>query len=338
MPTISKQKLRFARTHKKCKTTTNCLCNTPKHNTTSTYNKEMNSISSHPPIHQQKSTWTTTSDDDDDIMMDYSMSSSTYPTMMTQKQQEKTSFVSMNNHAVQYNFYHGDSQGATTLLQDAVSDLRQEMGAKLNASILCACSNNGISHLLEQQQQESHELPPIHVQTISLLEQIQQSLVNYDNGYGQSFFDRAFLITNDDENELIVGDNEHKTCCILLYNTGVSHHLQALRTGCNEQLKQALQLYRMALQFLKYAENNGAVQMNTDSSMLAVSLALMNNIAHITSSVYNYEETTNCLNWLRQAVDTFEMSSIIQQEDYRFFFLRYFVMPPSDIPQCAHAA
>jgi hypothetical protein len=67
-----------------------------------------------------------------------------------------------------------------------------------------------------------------------------------------------------------------------------------------------------------------------DKVLLLVSMALMNNIAHIQSSWFNYSETEHCVTWLREAAAHLD-SSCLQDMDYMFFFVRYYVIPSNHI-------
>ena len=173
--------------------------------------------------------------------------------------------------------------------------------------------------------QDTHS-EDLAVQSVSLAESVGKRL-SVDSSYGgmMTFFDRAFRIETDEDSKLLSGENENKTCCLLLYNIGCCHHALGIQGGCQDELSKAFKLYRMALEFVTFNEST-----EDDDTLLMLSLAVMNNVAHIQSFFFHYDEVRHCVSWLRQAAQHFQPSSL-SEEDYMFFFLRFFVLPTNEL-------
>jgi tetratricopeptide (TPR) repeat protein len=227
------------------------------------------------------------------------------------------SFIRTYNEGVRY-FEAGKYNEAIAALQVALVEMRSMLALKQMDDPM-ALEESSIRH-----RDSNGNYEDLTIQSAPLADCIRRD-IGVDNSSAMTFFDRAFRITTAEDSKLLFGANENKTCCLLLYNIAVSHQALGLKEGNQGELSKAFRLYRMALEFLRFNDNA-----QNDSTMLMLSLALMNNVAHIQSSVFNFEELKHCVSWLREAAHHFETSCLCE-EDYMFFFLRFFVLPSNEI-------
>lgn len=235
-----------------------------------------------------------------------------------------SSFTRKNNDAVRL-FQVGKHDASTMLLQETLMIVRTKiaMAPPLGTVISSSPASTNRQHwgLLIQG-------APLNEST--------RSRIEVDNSSGLTFFDRMFLIGNTSGNGDEVGDRllddrsdagtQCKVCAAILYNIGVSHHLAGLAAGSQEGLDKAFRVYQMALEFLQMesAKDGAAI----DRVLLLLSMAVMNNIAHIQGASFNYGQVCHCTQWLREAAEHMEVV-LLGEADFMFFFVRYYVMPPS---------
>jgi hypothetical protein len=233
-----------------------------------------------------------------------------------------SSFTRTNNDAVRL-FQGGKHDASTMLLQESLMIVRTKLVTAPPPETIplsSSASSNRQHRLL--------------IQGIPLNE-AARSRIEVDNSSGLTFFDRMFLIGNGSGNDVEVDDNlledrsdsgtEWKVCAVILYNIGAAHHLAGLATGSHEELDKAYRVYQMAIEFLQMeSAKDGAAN---DSVLLLLSMAVMNNIAYIQGTSFNYGEVCHCTRWLREAAEHME-APLLRDDDFMFFFLRYYVIPP----------
>lgn len=217
--------------------------------------------------------------------------------------------IQTNNEAVR-SFASGNYEEATALLQLAMR--RQRLRHSIPNYV--SCKNVGGTHR------------ELLIHGITLPGPLQASLQK-DNCNGISFFDRMFFISTVSDNVEVGSEGqdvstESKVCALILYNMGISHHLEGIVRGSDQLLDKAFRVYQLALEFIS-AEPPSEVH-------YMLTMALMNNIAHIKSSWFNFEETDHCVKFLREAT-TYLEPPLLQDIDYMFFFLRYYVVPSNQI-------
>ncbi|KAL7570624.1 hypothetical protein ACA910_014898 [Epithemia clementina (nom. ined.)] len=95
-------------------------------------------------------------------------------------------------------------------------------------------------------------------------------------------------------------------CCILLYNYGLSLHLQGMSTGSENNLEEALLSYEMAL---------GLVALIDQGRLVSVlELALLNNCSHIHSFHSATSHVHSCLQRMHTLLMTLYASRHVSQE------------------------
>ena len=136
----------------------------------------------------------------------------------------------------------------------------------------------------------------------------QQSMV--------TVYNRAFVLTTDQAEQPFVSDNEHTVPAVLLYNMGLSHHIQAMSVGSSALLRKALQLYSMSFSLLEHA--SGALN-DMDISVL---LALSNNMGVISSSqFYDRPAAESSRAMMERILGSSDCLDCLEDEDIEFFSL-----------------
>jgi hypothetical protein len=99
-----------------------------------------------------------------------------------------------------------------------------------------------------------------------------------------------------------------------LYNLALIHHWRAIHLGVSSGLPKALRLYEMALEVV---QQKGVVP-----PMENLALAILNNMVHIHSHLFNFAETRRCCDSLRLILlQRTEIVASLPKEDYEIFFL-----------------
>ena len=140
------------------------------------------------------------------------------------------------------------------------------------------------------------------------------------------FYHRAFVISPKIAGELPV-IYESVTTAVLLYNTGLSCHGNAIRSGSSIELRRALQLYKISLRII---QDNSLL--HGEDTFQVVLLALLNNTGCIHSHFYDWNEMSECREVL---YSLFASSNNLTMEDYVFFS---YVLLPSYHISPVHAA
>jgi hypothetical protein len=141
------------------------------------------------------------------------------------------------------------------------------------------------------------------------------------------FYHRAFVISPNIAGKLPV-IYESVTTAVLLYNTGLSCHGNAIRSGYSSELRRALQLYMMSLRII---QDNSSL--HGEDMLQVVLLALLNNIGCIHSHFYDWNEMRECREVL---YSLFASSNNLTMEDYVFF--SYVLLPSYHISPVPAAA
>lgn len=109
-----------------------------------------------------------------------------------------------------------------------------------------------------------------------------------------------------DDRELITG--------VVLYNMALVNHRRALKKGTTSLLAIALKLYGMAASLM--ADRN-----NSDEIEGLLLLAVYNNMAQIHSTSCSSLEMSHCLDKIRCLLADISDDSLIDEDDYTFFFM-----------------
>jgi hypothetical protein len=127
-----------------------------------------------------------------------------------------------------------------------------------------------------------------------------------------SMYNRALVLSDDQDDYSLMGTCQHRTSAIILYNLALVHHNIGIHFGVSAALPHALRLYEMSLETIDQGANLVDVQ--------RLLLAILNNMVNIHAHLFNFENTQKWLNKLRVvlAASSYAMA---MDEDYVFFFL-----------------
>jgi hypothetical protein len=118
---------------------------------------------------------------------------------------------------------------------------------------------------------------------------------------------------------------------VLLYNMGLVYHREGAERGCSTLLRRALNVYRVALKSLSLHKNQAGRSRMID----LVLFALVNNMGHIHSHLFNKQGVDGCRRCLHQNLSTY--ARILSKDDFAFFFMNLLVVK-TELFQCAPAA
>ena len=107
---------------------------------------------------------------------------------------------------------------------------------------------------------------------------------------------------------------------IIIYNLGLSHHLQGLKTGDSRMQSRALELYLLAYQDLMDQCSSRGEKMPTVNMAL---VSIVNNMGHIYAHFRRYEETSMCRDELSSRLTSLLLDHhpILTAVEYQIFFL-----------------
>jgi hypothetical protein len=147
-----------------------------------------------------------------------------------------------------------------------------------------------------------------------------------------SIFNHAFTLSKSAELVASVSNNYDRFLAMLLYNMGLSLHIQALRSGKSEELRGALDLYEMSF---------GVVEANWQlfhiDDLMLILMALFNNLGHINSFFYNVDQIQICIDWLRVLAGHPAFLKLLQRDQYAPFSLNILVVM-KQTQRCSPAA
>ncbi|CAB9510631.1 expressed unknown protein [Seminavis robusta] len=124
----------------------------------------------------------------------------------------------------------------------------------------------------------------------------------------------AFVLTSDQEP--LFTENEHTVPSVLLYNMGLSHHIQAIATGQSAIFRKAMQLYTMSFTML---ENASDILNDMDIMVL---LALSNNMSVISGSeFYDRPSAESSRLMMERILSSTDCLESLEDEDIEFFSL-----------------
>lgn len=153
----------------------------------------------------------------------------------------------------------------------------------------------------------------------------QQSMV--------TVYNRAFVLTTEDDEPASFSNNEHTVPAVLLYNMGLSHHIQAMASGNSAVLRKALQLYTMSFTLLEQAS-----EVLNDMDIMVL-LALANNMGVIAASQFfdraGAETSRQMMERVLGSVDCLE---VMEDEDIEFFSLNLMFLSEHQTHAMAAAA
>jgi hypothetical protein len=130
-----------------------------------------------------------------------------------------------------------------------------------------------------------------------------------------SVYCQAFVLTSD-EKDPHFSENEHTVPSVLLYNMGLSNHIQALQTGQSSMYRKAMQLYTMSFTMLEQASD---ILNDMDIKVL---LALANNMFVISGSqFYDRQAAETSRLMMERIISSPDSLESLDDEDIEFFSL-----------------
>lgn len=130
-----------------------------------------------------------------------------------------------------------------------------------------------------------------------------------------SVYRQAFVLTSD-EKEPYFSENEHTVPSVLLYNMGLSSHIQALQTGQSAMYRRTMQLYTMSFTMLEQASD-----ILNDMDIMVL-LALANNMGVISGSqFYDRPAAENSRLMMERILSSPDCLESLDDEDIEFFSL-----------------
>jgi hypothetical protein len=130
-----------------------------------------------------------------------------------------------------------------------------------------------------------------------------------------SVYRQAFVLTSNEEEPFFSG-KEHTVPSVLLYNMGLSNHIQALQTGQSVMYRKAMQLYTMAFNMLEQAS-----EILNDMDIMVL-LALANNMGVISGSqFYDRPSAENSRLMMDRILTSPDCLDSLNDEDIEFFSL-----------------
>jgi len=251
--------------------------------------------------------------------------------------------IGMNKKAVGC-LLQGDNDGAVQTLGMALSTLQLyhelETAAKTHIGQQTQPEEHGMNAARKTQYKEFPSLPENLLSSLATTNHSDSPMTSVrltHNGMTDCssgtfcVFNRALIIHKD---ELYCRGNDYKASfstiishhydrllAVLLYNMGLSLHLQSLRSGRSAELKGALDLYEMSLSVVE----TSWLQFDVDDLMLLMA-ALFNNLEHIHSNLYNIRQGETCIEWLRVLAGHPPFQKLMQREEYSPFFMNLLVV------------
>ena len=132
-------------------------------------------------------------------------------------------------------------------------------------------------------------------------------------GTAFSMYNRALVLSRDQDDYSLVVKYRHRTSAIILYNLALVHHNIGVHLGVSAALPHALQLYEMAQSEIDRGANFVDVQ--------KLLLALYNNMSNIHTHLFHFDNASRCLSSLRVVLAASSNSTMAMDDDYLFFFL-----------------
>jgi hypothetical protein len=127
-------------------------------------------------------------------------------------------------------------------------------------------------------------------------------------GESFAFYNRAFTLSS------CIGTSP--LTAILLFNSGLAHHVMAMQGTYNpsKKLQQALRCYKYALNVIR-----SMAPSSTKENLYVLTLALLNNMGHVYFCFSWAKEVHSCRDHLDALLEDF-LSHILSDEDADFFY------------------
>jgi hypothetical protein len=207
----------------------------------------------------------------------------------------------------------GDHRGCTVQLENALKAYR---GLLQNADVRMA-----------EAPQDRLNGPNIRLQSIPLPDNVSEPApVAQNKASGQSqfscgnlftVFHKAFVAVADDE-QVVASVPEHIVPAMVLYNMGLSFHLDAIRRGSTVGMVRAYEFYRHSMALVE----NGRIEMN-HSRQRPLLAALALNMAHISAAFYHGASTRTSMVLLRNILDVGGAHEDLEEDELDTFTMSW---------------
>ena len=186
----------------------------------------------------------------------------------------------------------------------------------------CGMFHHGlrVMHEIIQNRQAIQALPKtrvscklITVHAVELSGSQTDMIYSPDNFF--RIYENAFLVPQSAKTYMHPYAFEDHIAAVLMYNTGLLCHRQALEIGNSKMLERALFMYEMAVSTL---QQNASYRNNNNISGLFM-LALASNMGHIHSHMFHHEEARSCRTLLENLINDEIEQSDGGVEDCHFF-------------------
>mmetsp|Transcript_3155 Transcript_3155/g.6025 ORF Transcript_3155/g.6025 Transcript_3155/m.6025 type:complete len:236 (+) Transcript_3155:66-773(+) len=154
--------------------------------------------------------------------------------------------------------------------------------------------------------------------------QLPSSLTDLNMNYSPDnffqLFENAFVISHEAISTMHPHVFQDRAVAVILYNTGLLCHRQGLLRGDSKMIQRALFLYENARSTLGLCNDYGTETDKLDDGVLR--MALISNMGHIHSYLFNFEEAKWCKGALENLIQE-HLSSFVEDEpdapNYHFF-------------------
>ena len=197
---------------------------------------------------------------------------------------ESTSIASLNAQAVAM-LRQGDYQQANSLLAQALHGVLAKI-----SGLPCPDKLNESESLLDSDRSADAFLSV----------RLDDHTYNPEDSKVLLFYNHAFVIRGDDDQILVSKQREGWLSAVLLYNMAMSYHLMATTTSSQQChfYNTALKLYASAWSLL-----TSEFPIQSNDTML-LTMALLNNKAHLHACFHDAEKAFICLEWLQCSLES----------------------------------
>jgi len=137
---------------------------------------------------------------------------------------------------------------------------------------------------------------------------------------------QSFLLLKDKQSvDDILARNIDALPCILLYNIGLSLHLESMHTGNEKLLTKAVCAYEHALALLT---NMSEYDVAMDAGILLLLLSCLNNLASLEASqCFNLAQAVRYAKLIQQILENDDYADLLDDSIFDFFVLYLFLVP-----------
>ena len=239
---------------------------------------------------------------------------------MDEIQSLKNAVVTVNAnalHCLQQGQYRQATTGFLSALQSAKLLLHQFRDDNNDTTVT---NNNGGDREMVTEERE----PPFSSVEVNANPQQQAALLTSQGTI--PLFSKCLLLKDQHDLEAMVAQNQDTIPCLLLYNVGLSLHLEAMHTGNETLTSKALNAYEIALMILTNLQQQQDDE-HLEGDHLYLLLAILNNIACIEAQRFNITKTMQYVILIQDILENDEFSDLLSDSFFDFFVLYLFLTP-----------